>query len=35
MDDLKIDSDNNTVKSTKDKSKVSVWRFDRVSLYNK
>jgi hypothetical protein len=24
MDDLKIDSDNNTVKSTKDKSKVSV-----------
>jgi hypothetical protein len=27
MDNLKIDSDNNTAKSTKDKSKVSVWRF--------
>jgi hypothetical protein len=27
MDDLKIDSDNDTIKSTKDKSKVSVWRF--------
>jgi hypothetical protein len=27
MDNLKIDSDDDTVKSTKDKSKVSVWRF--------